>query len=283
VATGQRAQFDLQLFNSLNQTNLLKAGTNTPIGIEDEKILVPKDASKSILFHRMNAIDQTIMMPPIAKNKVDVLGVQLIEVWINQLEPLLPPPSTDDFRIVTRGSCKTLQVPGAGLANSANVAVANYTRLDNQHFALEDAAEEGYFQFRALHSGKYMDIEMGNTAPDSNIWQYIGNSTDAQFWEIWDAGDGTFYIVSKLSGYYLGENLDGNVSVVGNNTSDAIRWEFHSTNNSLEIGIALSTISVSTSEDGSTTDFNVRLKSAPLDDVILLLLGVKTPMNIPFH
>tara|TARA_R110000765_G_scaffold168384_3_gene273415 strand:+ start:34223 stop:38899 length:4677 start_codon:yes stop_codon:yes gene_type:complete len=272
-ATGQRAQFDLQLFNNLNQTNLLKAGTNTPIGIEGEKILVPKDASKSILFHRMNTIDQTIMMPPIAKNKVDVLGVELIEAWINQLEPPLSPPSTDDYRIVNQASGNTLQVPDAGLANSANVAVGNYTRLDNQHFALE-GARDGNFQFRALHSGRYLDVESGGTAPDTNVWQFAGNSTDAQLWEILDAGDGLFYIVSKLSGYYLGENPNGNVTVMINNTSNAIRWEFLPTNAPIENGIALSTTSVSTSEDGSTADFAINLKTAPLNNVVLLISGV---------
>lgn len=43
---------------------------NTTIVIGGKKILGRKDASKSILFHRMNAINQTIMMPPITKNKV---------------------------------------------------------------------------------------------------------------------------------------------------------------------------------------------------------------------
>ncbi len=92
-ATGERAQFDLQLFQNLAQTGLLNAGINTPLGIDGEKIVVPNDASKSILFHRMNSVDQTIMMPPIAKNKIDLMGVELIEEWINQLAAPLPIPS----------------------------------------------------------------------------------------------------------------------------------------------------------------------------------------------
>ncbi|WP_273565996.1 PQQ-dependent sugar dehydrogenase [Maribacter halichondriae] len=62
--SGERAQFDLRLFNTLEQTGLLTAGTNTPIGIPGEKIIVPGDASQSILYHRTNSVNTTIMMPP---------------------------------------------------------------------------------------------------------------------------------------------------------------------------------------------------------------------------
>lgn len=85
--TGDRAQFDLRLFNSLQQTGLLDAGTNTPIGITGERILVSGDASKSILYHRTNSADPRIMMPPISKNKVDEKAAKLIEDWINKLDP----------------------------------------------------------------------------------------------------------------------------------------------------------------------------------------------------
>ncbi|APQ16448.1 Ig-like domain-containing protein [Maribacter hydrothermalis] len=86
-ATGDRAQFDLRLFNSLQQTGLLDAGTNTPIGIPGEKILEPGHADKSILYHRTSSTDPSIMMPPISKNKVDEKAVKLIEDWINQMDP----------------------------------------------------------------------------------------------------------------------------------------------------------------------------------------------------
>ena len=84
--TSNRANFDLRLINSLEATNLLNAGILSPLGIPDEKIVYPGDASKSILFHRMNSVDPAIMMPPLAKSIIDQDAVDLIEDWINQLQ-----------------------------------------------------------------------------------------------------------------------------------------------------------------------------------------------------
>ncbi|WP_400078679.1 PQQ-dependent sugar dehydrogenase [Winogradskyella sp. R77965] len=85
--SGNRANFDLRYFNSLEATELLTAGILTPLGIDpNEEIVYAGDASKSILYHRMNSLDQTIMMPPIAKSIIDQPAVDLIEAWINQLD-----------------------------------------------------------------------------------------------------------------------------------------------------------------------------------------------------
>ncbi len=82
-----RTNFDLRVFNSLEATQLLNAGILNPLGIDpNEKIIFPGDASKSILYHKMNSVDQTIMMPPLAKLAIDQPAVDLIEDWINQLD-----------------------------------------------------------------------------------------------------------------------------------------------------------------------------------------------------
>ena len=47
--------------------------------------MVEGDASKSLLYHRLNSTDQNIMMPPLAKNLIDDQAASLIEAWINQL------------------------------------------------------------------------------------------------------------------------------------------------------------------------------------------------------
>ncbi|MBQ4915653.1 PQQ-dependent sugar dehydrogenase [Maribacter sp. MMG018] len=271
-STGDRAQFDLRLFNDLQQTNLLTAGVNTPLGISGEKILYAGDADKSILYHRINSADPTIMMPPIAKNKVHGEAVQLIEDWINQMGSPSTPPNTGDYRIVNHTTGNTLQVSNAGQNDRANIAAGAYNELDNEHFALEDAGD-GFYQFRALHSGRYIDVEMGNTAPDTNVWQYVGNSTDAQLWQILHAGNDSFYIVSKLSGYYLGENPDGNVAVLQNNDGNAIRWKFLPMGAVPDTGIALQTTAISTSEDGSADNVDINLTAAPVEDVVLLVAG----------
>ncbi|MFD0799559.1 PQQ-dependent sugar dehydrogenase, partial [Maribacter chungangensis] len=272
-ATGERAQFDLQLFRSLSQTGLLNAGINTPLGIDGEQIIVPNDASKSILYHRMNSVDQTIAMPPIAKNKIDVAGVELIQAWINQLEESLPIPDQGEYRIVNSASGGTLQIPSAGTADRLNVAVGSYAILEQQHFAFEEAGN-GYYQFRALHSDKYLDVELGGTVANTNVWQYIGNSTDAQLWELIDTGDDSFYIVSKLSGFYLGVEPDGNVAVLDDNSA-AVRWQFLPIGNQSEHGITVLSTAITTSENEDTATLEISLRSAPTEDVTLLLSGTE--------
>jgi len=87
-----RANFDLRVYNSLEATNLLTAGILEPLFIDpDEEIVFAGDASKSILFHRMNSIDPSIMMPPLSKSIIDQPAVDLIDEWINQLDE----PDTD--------------------------------------------------------------------------------------------------------------------------------------------------------------------------------------------
>ena len=67
-----RAEFDLRYFNSLEATELLTAGILSPLGIDpNEEIVFPGDASKSILYHRMNSVDPSIMMPPLSKTIID--------------------------------------------------------------------------------------------------------------------------------------------------------------------------------------------------------------------
>ncbi|MDT0622964.1 PQQ-dependent sugar dehydrogenase, partial [Croceitalea vernalis] len=84
--TGNRAQFDLRLQNTLQETILLTSGVNTSLGIEGEAIIVPGDASKSILYHRMNSTQPGIAMPPLAKGQIHDEAVSLINDWINQLD-----------------------------------------------------------------------------------------------------------------------------------------------------------------------------------------------------
>ncbi|WP_299362096.1 PQQ-dependent sugar dehydrogenase [Winogradskyella sp.] len=85
--TDNRADFDLRYYNNLEATELLTSGILSPLGIDpNEEIVYVGDASKSILFHRMNSVDPAIMMPPLSKTIIDQPAVDLIEQWINQLD-----------------------------------------------------------------------------------------------------------------------------------------------------------------------------------------------------
>jgi len=85
--TGNRGDFDLRLNLDILQTGILTASPYLPLGIPNEKIVDPGNTATSILYHRLNSTDPAIKMPPISKNKIDANAVQLIDDWINQLDP----------------------------------------------------------------------------------------------------------------------------------------------------------------------------------------------------
>ncbi|WP_350287988.1 RICIN domain-containing protein, partial [uncultured Croceitalea sp.] len=140
------------------------------------------------------------------------------------------PPDIGTYRILNRGNTGTLQEPTSSLIREANItSETGYSGQDNEHFALEYFGD-GYYQLRAIHSNLYADVELGSTAPGTNVWQYTSNGRDSQLWQLVDAGDGTFHIISKLSGHYLGAEPDDNVAVLLNDGSDELRWEFERIN-----------------------------------------------------
>ncbi|WP_321826982.1 PQQ-dependent sugar dehydrogenase [Maribacter dokdonensis] len=225
--TGNRANFDLRAINSLAQTGLLTAGANQQLTdlSSDQRIIYPGDASKSQLHHRTASKNPNSMMPPLAKNEIDLQGVSLIEEWINQMEPISTLPVAGDYRIVNLGTGLTLQVSDGGLVDKSNVIVGSYNELESQHFALESTVT-GHYGLRALHSGHYVDVSWANMSANANVWQYTGNGSDAQLWEIRSSGAGTFQMVSKLSGHFLGSQANGNVAVYPDNGSNAVLWRF---------------------------------------------------------
>ncbi|NKI32006.1 PQQ-dependent sugar dehydrogenase, partial [Croceivirga thetidis] len=129
-ASGDRANFDLRLTNSLDETGLLNAEANTPLGLSPtEKIIDPGNASNSILYHRVNSVDPSIMMPQLAKNEIDIEGVTLLEQWINQLNPNTN--TGEPAEIVYRINCGGQTIPstdsGPNWANDSGQGFFNGT------------------------------------------------------------------------------------------------------------------------------------------------------------
>ena len=274
-ATGNRADFDLRLLNTLAQTGLTTAGINQPIpGLPvNQQILTPGDAANSQLYHRAQSLDPGIMMPPVSKSIVDQEGVALLEAWINAMEPIAPVPDLDTYRLVNFATKATLQVADASNVLGTNVQQGGYEGLDYQHWALEDATEAGYFRFSTINNNRYLDVAGFGPGLGVNVWQWEDNGSVAQQWEVVDATDNTFHIISRVNGNFLGIEPNGNAIIGVDDGSDSYRWEFLPTGVPLNVGIDLQSNLVITSEDGTTDDFDVMLKSAPLDDVILLVTG----------
>ena len=227
---GGRAQFDLRLSNDLVQTGLMYAKTNSPIGIPGERIVVGGDASKSILFHRTESIDPTIAMPPVAKNVADQKGVDLIELWINQLDPnYVDPTISESTYILTNvGSGLVMNVAEASQDNLADINQWAFSAGENQRFILKSAGGD-YFRLKAVHSNKNIDVEALGQASGTNLIQYRENSSDAQLFSFEYVGDGQYIILAKANGLYLGvENNStmngGSIKTYPNDGSDFFKW-----------------------------------------------------------
>ena len=277
--TGNRGDFDLRLINSLAQTNLLNAAANTSLGIPNEAILIPGDTAKSILYQRIHSVDPNIMMPPLAKNKIDEKGVALMEQWILGLEG--PEEISEGRYVITnKQSGLSLEVVGGSVSYGTNIAQTSYTELAYQEFELLDAGG-GYYDLRALHSNKSVDVAGGSSSSGANVQQWDSNGSDAQLWQIVSTGDGYYNIINKLGGHYLG--VDGgslssgaNVSVLLADGTDNQKWLFTSTDApspSLP-SLVVSSTSVSTEESGLTDSFTVALSVAPLSDVVVNINSV---------
>ncbi len=244
--SGERAEFDLRLFNTLEQTGLLTAGTNTPIGVPGEKILVPGDASQSILYHRTNSVNTTIMMPPLAKNLVDEKAVILIEEWINQLNPDTGTPSIQpgSYRLTNVGSGMVMDVFNSSTASLADIIQSNPSSATSQQFMFE-SAESGFFTIKAEHSDNYLDVEQNGQSSGTNVLQYPFHGGVNQQWAIESVGNEEYAIKSRTNGLYLGvENNStengASVKTYLNDGSDFMRWRFTSLSTIAVSGVSLS-------------------------------------------
>ncbi|MBF8149496.1 VCBS repeat-containing protein [Winogradskyella sp. F6397] len=86
------AMFDARYTTPLAHQNIIYGDVAYDEGLNDPKVIIPQDVPNSMAHFRMNSTQTGIEMPPIAKDVVDVAGVQLIEDWINSLSPTTSSP-----------------------------------------------------------------------------------------------------------------------------------------------------------------------------------------------
>lgn len=121
-----------------------------------------------------------------------------------------------------------LDIEAQSSENKANVQIWSRHTGNSQKFNIE-IVEGDYYKITNVHSGKVLDVDGSSTANGTNVFQYDWQNTDNQLWTFEDAGDGYYYIKSKL-GVYLdidnAESTDGtNVQVWSGNQTEAQKFK----------------------------------------------------------
>jgi uncharacterized repeat protein (TIGR03806 family) len=91
---GTVAYFDARFDTPLEKQQLIDGPILINQGIDRPRVISPHDIWRSIIYMRVNTVDD-IKMPPIARETIDQKGVKLLQDWITSLpgRPVLDPPA----------------------------------------------------------------------------------------------------------------------------------------------------------------------------------------------
>ena len=83
VDTYWDARFDTALANQ----GIVDGVVKSTLGIIGAEVVRPQSISESVMELRMNSVDPTIKMPPLARNVIDANAVSVLDAWIGTLPP----------------------------------------------------------------------------------------------------------------------------------------------------------------------------------------------------
>lgn len=120
-----------------------------------------------------------------------------------------------------------MDVKGGVITNSGNIQLYTSNKSDAQKFKVS-YEKDGFYKIASVKSGKALDVKSASMANGANVQQYAWNGSDAQRWKFIDAGNGCYYIRSKL-----GKTIDiagaktkngTNIQVYSANGTNAQKW-----------------------------------------------------------
>lgn len=119
-----------------------------------------------------------------------------------------------------------IDIAFAGKGDGANALL--YSKGGNQKNQQFMAIKKGdYYVFKAVHSGKVLDIAGGQAVSGRNVAQWNAHGGDNQSWYLCDAGNGYYYIKSKMNTNVCLDVCNGSSR---NDTNIGV-WNFHGLNN----------------------------------------------------
>ena len=84
-------------------------------------------------------------------------------------------------------------------SDGTNIRLGKATYEDNQRFNVEFADDSyGYYRISSVNNGKYLDVAGASSASGANLQLYSKNDSNGQLWKFIDAGNGYYYLRSKL-------------------------------------------------------------------------------------
>lgn len=111
-------------------------------------------------------------------------------------------------------------------ASGANIRLENKAENGNQAFRLEKQSD-GWYMLRNVNSGKYLDVDNANARPGTNLKQFNKNSSNAQKFKFYSAGNGQYYIKSKLFTFVEADvRVNGNIYMNAASCQPAQKWSF---------------------------------------------------------
>ena len=87
---GVQAFWDARFDTPLPQQGLLYGILASNLGDPTARVMVPQDLTRSALHRRASSVGP-IQMPPLARNRVDTTGMDVLAQWIGSLAPNAPP------------------------------------------------------------------------------------------------------------------------------------------------------------------------------------------------
>ncbi len=93
---GTGPTFDARYDTPLAQQNIIGVpAVKGNLGYDNVDIVTPEDVWRSSMYDRINSLDPSIQMPPLARYLIDTNAVEVMADWINSLPgtPALPPPT----------------------------------------------------------------------------------------------------------------------------------------------------------------------------------------------
>ncbi len=138
-----------------------------------------------------------------------------------------------EYHIVTRlNSAYGLSASGDKMKGGRNIQLSDQTgKADTSTIVQVTCLSGGYYKLTMKNSGKVLHAQDAGRNSGTNVQEYKDTGRDSQRWIIREAGNGWYYIISKLNGLYL--DVSGDKAANGQNVwlysgveSSAQKWRF---------------------------------------------------------